>query len=292
MAYGNSESAADTNFNFNYLVVQTTMKMRDAKASRAWWEYWVHFEFAAQLVLSYLEPKVAKDIQLDMDDMETRISNLTIACDNGVLNEKTRDIQINLLRADFCDKHRYYVMKALNKIGIVKVAEDGVIDFDSIDLETMSAVIRAGNEELTKEHKPLQQDMTLVIDPISKKVFKMGTSEYKTYLDSRIFTQLHEAKKVPDRATPLEELVNSPQTENEIEQPKSEPPQPSQTAIPKEAMPNLPDAPDDMPVSEFRLMIGYPKAPKKVGEKDDSDAWADNPDSDENDEDAFPEKND
>jgi hypothetical protein len=265
MAFQNSESAVDVNFNFNYLVVQTTMKMRDAKAARSWWEYWVHFEFAAQLVLSYLEPKVAKDIQLDMDDMDRKINDLTIAYDNGVIAEKTKDMQINLLRADFSDKRRYYVMKALNKIGIVKVAEDGVVDFDSIDLETMSAVIRSGNEELTKEHKPVQQDTTLVIDPVSKKVFRMGTAEYKEYLDSKIFTKQQEVMKEPSPTTSIEELAKQPE-------PSSQAPEQKEELAP--VFPNLPEA-DEMPTSEFRLRIGYPKEKK---ETDESDAWEENPD--------------
>jgi hypothetical protein len=265
----------DVNFNYNYLVIQTTMKMRDAKAKQDWWEYWVHFEFAIQLVLSYLEPAVAKEIQLDFDEMDKKIQALGVACKAGQIAEKTKEIQLNELRREFSDRHRYYVLKALNKIGIVKVAEDGIVDFDSTDLKTMATVIRTDRDkdQILANPTPMrasQLDMTLVVDPVSKKVYRMGTDDYKAYVQSKIYTKNTEAKAVPSEVPSAEELAEIEKADPaSVQEPQPVVDAPQSAAQPVVIPPDMPDAPDienELPSSGFRLSIGYPKDKNAKGD--------------------------
>lgn len=220
MSFGSSGSyeQQDINFNYNYLVIQTIMKMRDAKADGDIWRYWVNFEFGIQLVLSHLEPKVASLVQLDYDAMEAIILKIKTLEDNP----ESQKVEVNKLRENFADTHRVFLMKCLNKIGIVKVAEDGTIDFDSTELSLMEKMVRvpSGRAEAAAKAAELvpvklNEEWFLVYDGDGK-VMKMRKADYEKMIDDKV--NLNEvidwtAKKKPavptEKAMVDEELVVS-----------------------------------------------------------------------------------
>lgn len=285
MAVPSGENISDMiNFNYNYLVVQTIMKMRDAKAKRDWWEYWVSFEFAMQLVLSYLEPVVSKEIQLDYSDMDKRIQAIRL---NALMHESARQTNIDQMRTDFADRHRYYVLKALNKIGIVKVAEDGVVDFDSTELQTLAAVIRSDRKDDNTEKLagiqtvPRPDGMTLVYDQRVGKVLPMGSDQYKAYVQDKINQKIESEKNASASATD----GSVPPTQPSDVKPSESPSQlsvndnshgePIETAaeafVETEPVNNTSEALEqeeaDKPnPSEYRLRINYPKN-EETGDK-------------------------
>jgi len=234
------------------------MKMRDAKARRDWWEYWVHFEFAIQLVLSYLEPRAAADVQKDFDAMDAKIQSLM----KSDLNESTKEILINKLRAEFSDRHRYYVLKALNKIGIVKVAEEGVVDFDSTEIDTLTKIIRQPHQSPTgaglqtlidgAPGSPVP-DLTLVYAPgasAAGRVLRMGSDDYKKYVDDKIEEKIAEENK--PRAFPGGAVITVEDIKAAADAEKTR-----MERSASEKVPGMPNAPDDIPPPQFKLKIGH-----------------------------------
>ena len=221
------------NYNYNYLVIQTIMKMRDAKAEHAKYQYWTYFEFAIQLVLSYLEPGIAAYIQQDFNVMDEKIQAMKRT---SGLSDKTREMTTDLLHEEFADRHRYYILKALNKIGIVKVSEDGDIDFGKLDLQVMSDIIKANPHAASVSVSTTEQamatsamidersagitnvsaaptDLTLVV--ADGKIYKMGSEDYKKYVDTKLEEKIVEAQKVAD-----DPEANIPEKKIETEMPE------------------------------------------------------------------------
>ena len=254
------------NYNYNYLVIQTIMKMRDAKAEHAKYQYWTFFEFAIQLVLSYLEPGIAAYIQKDFNEMDARIQAIK---HSKSLSDKTKEMSVDILHEEFADRHRYYVLKALNKIGIVKVSEDGDIDFGKLDLQVMSDIIRTtGNKEtamattaqaertvaeITKRegvlvNSPAPTDLTLVV--AGGKIYKMGSDDYKNYIDTKLDEKIAEEQKK------AEDPANQADVEKKVES-------------------ALPDMPDDLPAIGWQPRKAIPQENEKEEESDEIPAPSD-----------------
>lgn len=242
------------------------MKMRDAKAEHAKYQYWVYFEFAIQLVLSYLEPGIAAYIQEDFNSMDDKIQ---IMKQTPGLSEKTREMTTDLFHEEFADRHRYYILKALNKIGIVKVSEDGDIDFGKLDLQVMSEIIRSSSnirsvatsttESAIQTSKDIDArmagiteiskgpaDLTLVM--AQGKIYKMGTQDYKKYVDTRLDEKIAEAKKAE------EELAQSPDIpEKKIET-------------------SMPDMPSELPMIGWQPRKPFQTIPETDGTVEEENA--------------------
>lgn len=125
---------------YDILLLDTIKKMRDYYAEGNEERYYKYFEVAIQLVLPHLDLEIRKGVETDfrkLREEEKRIKESTA-------NDQTKRIQLITLKESFATAHRYYIMLALTKVGIVKASEEGRIDFSSIDIENMKRVIRAG----------------------------------------------------------------------------------------------------------------------------------------------------
>lgn len=131
-------SNIENNFNYNYLLVQTILKMRDAQADETISRYWTYFEYGMGLVISHLDFQLKGEIQQDYAILQAAFTKIN----NTNLNDASKKTLINRLKEDFANAHRFYIMQALNRVGIVRVEDEGVIDFESTDLDTFTKIIR------------------------------------------------------------------------------------------------------------------------------------------------------
>ena len=132
------QGGVENNFNYNYLLVQTILKMRDAQAEDAISQYWVYFEYAMGLVISHLDFQLKGEIQQDYTILATAFNKIN----DSSLNPESKKALIKSLEADFANAHRFYIMQALNRVGVVRVEDEGIIDFESTDLDTMTRIVR------------------------------------------------------------------------------------------------------------------------------------------------------
>jgi len=132
------QSGIENNFNYNYLLVQTILKMRDAQAEDDVKKYWVYFEYGIGLVISHLDFQLKGEIQKDYTILAAAFNRIM----NSSINPETKKSLINGLKEDFANAHRFYIMQALNRVGVVKVEDEGIIDFESVDIDTMTKIVR------------------------------------------------------------------------------------------------------------------------------------------------------
>ena len=125
--------------NYNWLVLDTIRKARDAKAAGNKETYAIYSEYALQLLIPYISRELRFVCEADYKLLVDAIASIKSHSEN----EQSRKMQIIELRADFADAHRSFTMAALAKVGIVKVTEEGVIDFSILDLDQMKAIVHS-----------------------------------------------------------------------------------------------------------------------------------------------------
>lgn len=176
----------ENNFNYNYLLVQTILKMRDAQAEERIPQYWIYFETGLKLVVSHLDFQLKGEIQQDYAILMAAFKRIR-ALPDSQLNPQSKISLINKLKEDFANAHNFYIMQALNRVGVVKVEDEGIIDFESVDLDTMTKIVRdthtssvVGSAKEVEEKKtpPLvKPEMVLVYR--DKKVLSMPKADYE-----------------------------------------------------------------------------------------------------------------
>lgn len=141
---------------YDILVLDTIKKMRDTYAEDSQEKYYKYFEVAIQLVLPHLDIEIRKEVENDFKQLKKMIKE-TNAKDS---NDQTKKIEILKLKEDFATTHRYYIMLALTKVGIVRASEEGLIDFNSIEIDAIKRAIRAGGglPSALKEAKITKED--------------------------------------------------------------------------------------------------------------------------------------
>lgn len=140
------EFASEVNINYNWLVLDSIRKMRDAQARKDTEQFAILFDFCLRLLIPYIAIDLKQKIDQDRKRLMAEIGRLK----KEEKNEETAKKLILALRIDFAEAHMGYVMGALSVVGIVMVRDDGVIDFSKIDIETTQAIIRSSGMGLAK----------------------------------------------------------------------------------------------------------------------------------------------
>lgn len=128
----------EVGLNFAWLVLDTTRRMRDAQAAGRIDEYYTHFEYGLQFLLSHMEIEIRCMIEDDFKTLEAAIATIKKTEDNPT----TKAMAIQELKKDFADRHRYFIFDTLPRASIIKINRDGAIDFKKHDFEQLATIIR------------------------------------------------------------------------------------------------------------------------------------------------------
>jgi len=127
------------------LVLNTIEKMLDCHARGDVERYFAYLEDALQLEVHYIDPAVRQAIQKDFELFRNKARSIKESNDH----EESKKKKILDLKMDFAESHKFFALFALNRVGLVKLAEEGTIDFKSTDFDSLKRVIRdsgAGTE--------------------------------------------------------------------------------------------------------------------------------------------------
>lgn len=132
----------DQNLTHQFLFLDTLRKMRDSEANQDDHKYYTYFKFALRLGMGYLDVSQREKIEADYKKM---LDDTSILIGAEGKNEETKRFEIRMLKNHFAETHEYYLMAALPRLGIVKIADEGLIDFEKEDIETLKKIVRAGS---------------------------------------------------------------------------------------------------------------------------------------------------
>ena len=136
------QSNVPTEMNMDYprLVLNTILRMRDAKADRQIEKYLTYFDFSMWLLSPYIAHDAQDLLDNDRKDFLTRLKNIRETQTND-----TNRMNMELgLKESFCDAHANYIFSAFGKAGIIKIMEEGVIPFDTRSFDEIKAIVRSG----------------------------------------------------------------------------------------------------------------------------------------------------
>ena len=131
----------DVAFSYNFLVVDSLRKMCDARADNNWSRYFSFFEFAFRLLVPHIPIEERVKIEANYHAMQAKIVEIE-ALSSAAENDESKKIKIIALRRDFADAHLYYLDLGLSKIGVIKIADDGIINLTDESLGSMKAIVR------------------------------------------------------------------------------------------------------------------------------------------------------
>ena len=144
-----AQDQKDVGINYSWLVLDTIRCMRDAQAQGRLDEYYTQFEYGLQLLLPHIETEVGNRIQMDFETLQEKI----VAIKENSDNPQSQKQQIQLLKCDFADTHRYFIMEALPRASIYKVSEEGVLDFSKHKLDEIKEIVRHSSQGMASNIK-------------------------------------------------------------------------------------------------------------------------------------------
>ncbi len=133
------EDKQDVSWTHVSLVLARVNKMANAEEKGDRKAFFVNFKWFLRLTLPYIPYENRVKIEEDWQKLKKAIQ---IIKENENLNEQTKEAYILDLENDFAETHLYYPMLALTKIGAIKYADEGTINFDIIDFEILKQTIR------------------------------------------------------------------------------------------------------------------------------------------------------
>lgn len=154
------DQAQEITRDFSWLVLDTIRKMRDALAAKETEKYVNYCLDAIQLIQPYIAAEFRAKLNVDKEKLDKELVELK---GQKKLDDKTKALYSLRLRRSFADAHKSLIYSALPTIGVVKLTEEGVIDFSKRDADFIKSVIRnsgKGFEKAVKEaaDKEIEKD--------------------------------------------------------------------------------------------------------------------------------------
>ena len=150
------EGGAEANWNQEYMIIRTIIKMSDASAEGKEDAYYSYFKDGLQMVMCYhpLETRIA--LEKKYTDLKTAIQSIE---EDKKFNEDSKRVQIRKLKLKFADAYQFHIFNALPTMGIQKVEMDADIDDGVVSFEDLKAIVRdnSGTAYAVKKHEVAEE---------------------------------------------------------------------------------------------------------------------------------------
>lgn len=136
------QDVSNFSLTFDVILLKRADLMMNAAADGDINRYYTNFKFALQLVISYLDIKTRTALQADMDKLDILIDSINAAPD---LNPESKRGKILALKESFADKHTVYIFGCFSRVGIVRIKEEGRLDFKVLDIDKMAQIVQGAS---------------------------------------------------------------------------------------------------------------------------------------------------
>jgi len=147
MSIGGEGIAHTEKQDFEWLINNRLMAMNEAEARKDWYRYFVYFRFVFFRILPFIRRKERK--ALESDWKKFHIAKQAIELDSEYA-EGTRKKEVEELMRNFVEAHQASVFYAFGRAKLVSIKEEGLIDWTTIDLETVQKLVK-GRRDITTE---------------------------------------------------------------------------------------------------------------------------------------------
>jgi hypothetical protein len=122
----------------SYLIVDTYRTMRDAHANKEYHKFYSFFTSLLEMVTPVLDVEIRARINADHEKLKKMIAELY----DAEMHEADREKKIERLELFFAESHQNVVYSASSRVNLLKPRVEGLIDFDSTDIDTFSRGVR------------------------------------------------------------------------------------------------------------------------------------------------------
>jgi len=141
MAYQQGNKYDGQSTNFEWLVMRWIDNMGQDDRNGDIERYWASFLFLIQLVQDYVENERSEAIDSDLQTTQENIE--TIA--RSTLTSQEKEEEIRNIKKSVADEMRHHIFHAASRMGYIRREEEASINFDEIDLATVSGMVRHGH---------------------------------------------------------------------------------------------------------------------------------------------------
>lgn len=138
-----------TNFSltFDVLFLKRVDLMMNAAGEDDIDKYFTNFKFALKMVMSYLDIQTRAAIEADYNLFLKALKKIE---EDGTLNPESKKLQIRKIKNTFADGHNLYIFACFSRIGIIRIKEEGKLDFSVLDIDQMAQIVRGREKGIVK----------------------------------------------------------------------------------------------------------------------------------------------
>jgi hypothetical protein len=137
-----------------YFLIDKLDKICESKALKNNHQYYIYVSFCLKTVQAYFDFETREKLNNDFRKLES--IEKEIMKTNEDRNNPSKIKEIENLRYDFCEKHEGYIMSAFSRMRIIDLEEEGVIDFEKLNLEQIRKIVTTNDSKENIENKVLE----------------------------------------------------------------------------------------------------------------------------------------
>jgi hypothetical protein len=137
----------DPSYNLSYQIVIRIAKMQDAKSNGNWEKYWWEFDSVMKICRPFFPDTQIQFLQEEYN----KLHHAENVIREKFPNEKSQEKYLLELRRDFALTYEHIISLGLEGMDIIKLTQDGIIDFNAHDLKTLTKVVRYSSPQSREE---------------------------------------------------------------------------------------------------------------------------------------------
>ena len=140
---------------YNWFIVNSIQNMSDAYAREDWKQYYNYFDIALQAIMPAISSERRQRINNDIKALKLYIKIVKAGTED---NDALKLQKIQAAQVDFVDTHRFFLFSALPNVGIIKSADDGLLELTDETIRDVQIVIRGHESVIDGVNKRIEQN--------------------------------------------------------------------------------------------------------------------------------------
>ena len=125
---------------FNIACLNRVERMCNRREDGDLEKYYIACRYALFFVISGITKEKREAILADMRTLDAELGRIY----QTEKNDATRREKMLAVQVEFAETHEFYIFEAFSRIGILHISDEGVLDFDKRDIDSITGLVRAG----------------------------------------------------------------------------------------------------------------------------------------------------